>query len=139
MKRFRAQWMRFVTYAVVGCADTALDWAAFTLAHELLHLAVPACQAVGYLIGAVSSYFLNGRITFRDGRGRRWTQFVKFTAWNVFSLLVSTGLIALLSGWGTDPYLAKVGVTLEVALFNYFGYKYLVFKVKRNSKGSEEV
>lgn len=138
MKRWISQLKRFITYALVGCVDTALDWAAFTAAHELLEAAVPMCQAAGYLVGAISSYLLNGRITFHDGSGKRWLQCIKFVTWNVFSLLVSTGLIALLTGWGMSPYWAKVGVTLEVALLNYFGYEYLVFKVQKKRKGSEE-
>lgn len=134
MKRWHVQFKRFFTYALVGCVDTALDWAAFAAAHELLRLTAPTCQAVGYLVGAVSSYLLNGRITFRDGSGKRWLQCIKFITWNVFSLLVSTGLIALLTAWGMNAYYAKVGVTLEVALLNYFGYKYLVFKVRDDQK-----
>lgn len=137
MKRWTVQLKRFLTYAMVGCVDTALDWTAFMVAHELLKAAVPMCQATGYLVGAVSSYLLNGRITFRDGSGTRWLQCIKFITWNVFSLLVSTGLIALLTGWGMDAYWAKVIVTLEVALLNYFGYKYLVFRVKKHPKRSE--
>lgn len=139
MKRWLSQCKRFLTYALVGCVDTGLDWAAFTAAHELLKLTAPTCQAVGYLVGAISSYLLNGRITFRDGSGTRWLQCIKFITWNVFSLLVSTGLIALLTAWGMSAYWAKVGVTLEVALLNYFGYEHLVFKVRKNRKGSEEI
>lgn len=138
MKQWIPRFKRFITYALVGCVDTALDWLAFTAAHELLSLTAPVCQAAGYLVGAISSYLLNGRITFRDGSGRRWLQCIKFILWNVFSLMVSTGLIALLTGWGINAYYAKVGVTLEVALLNYFGYQYLVFKVQKKEKGSEE-
>lgn len=138
MKELLLKLRRFITYAAVGCVDTALDWAAFTISHELLTLTAPRCQAIGYLVGAVSSYLLNGHITFRDGSGRRWLQFIKFATWNAFSLLVSTGFIALLTGWGLNPYWAKVGVTMEVGVMNYFGYEYLVFKdLRKHSEGSE--
>ena len=43
MKRWLSQCKRFLTYALVGCVDTGLDWAAFTAAHELLKLTAPAC------------------------------------------------------------------------------------------------
>lgn len=58
---------RFATYALVGCFDTGMDWVAFTTAHELLHFTPMLCQAIGYAVGTVCSYFLNGRITFRGG------------------------------------------------------------------------
>lgn len=59
---------RFATYALVGCFDTGMDWVAFTTAHELLHFTPMLCQAIGYAVGTICSYFLNGRITFRDGQ-----------------------------------------------------------------------
>ena len=80
---------RFATYALVGCFDTGMDWVAFTTAHELLHFTPMLCQAIGYAVGTVCSYFLNGRITFRDGHGARWRQCARFAAWNVVSLALS--------------------------------------------------
>ena len=112
---------RFATYALVGCFDTGMDWVAFTTAHELLHFTPMLCQAIGYAVGTVCSYFLNGRITFRDGHIARWRQCARFAAWNVVSLALS-----------------EVGVTLEVALLNYFGYKYIVFAVPKETEGEQD-
>lgn len=80
---------RFATYALVGCFDTGMDWVAFTTAHELLHFTPLICQAIGYIVGTICSYFLNGRITFRDGHIARWRQCLRFVVWNVVSLGVS--------------------------------------------------
>ncbi len=129
---------RFATYALVGCFDTGMDWVAFTTAHELLHFTPVICQAIGYIVGTVCSYFLNGRITFRDGHGARWRQCLRFVVWNVVSLGVSELMIGLLTHFGLNPYIAKVGVTLEVALFNYFGYKYIVFAVPKQTEGEQD-
>lgn len=129
---------RFATYALVGCFDTGMDWVAFTSAHELLHFTPVICQAIGYFVGTVCSYFLNGRITFRDGHIARWRQCLRFVMWNVVSLGVSEVMIGLLTHFGLNPYIAKVGVTLEVALFNYFGYKYIVFAVPKQTEGEQD-
>ena len=99
---------RFATYALVGCFDTGMDWVAFTTAHELLHFTPMLCQAIGYAVGTVCSYFLNGRITFRDGHIARWRQCLRFVVWNV------------------------------VALLNYFGYKYIVFAVPKETEGEQD-
>lgn len=84
---------RFATYALVGCFDTGMDWVAFTTAHELLHFTPLICQAIGYIVGTICSYFLNGRITFRDGHIARWRQCLRFVVWNVVSLGVSEVMI----------------------------------------------
>ena len=47
-------------------------------------------------------------------------------------------MIGLLTHFGINPYLAKVGVTLEVALLNYFGYKYIVFAVPKETEGEQD-
>ena len=80
----------------------------------------------------------NGRITFRDGHIARWRQCLRFVMWNVVSLGVSEVMIGLLTHFGLNPYIAKVGVTLEVALFNYFGYKYIVFAVPKQTEGEQD-
>ena len=91
---------RFATYALVGCFDTGMDWVAFTTAHELLHFTPVICQAIGYFVGTVCSYFLNGRITFRAGHIARWRQCLRFVMWNVESLGVSEVMIGQLTRFG---------------------------------------
>ena len=54
------------------------------------------------------------------------------------SLALSEVMIGLLTHFGINPYLAKVGVTLEVALLNYFGYKYIVFAVPKETEGEQD-
>ena len=110
---------RFATYALVGCFDTGMDWVAFTTAHELLHFTPLICQAIGYIVGTICSYFLNGRITFRDGHIARWRQCLRFVVWNVVSLGVSEVMIGLLTHFGLNPYIAKIGVTRENAYVPY--------------------
>ena len=93
---------------------------------------------IGYIVGTICSYFLNGRITFRDGHIARWRQCLRFVVWNVVSLGVSELMIGLLTHFGLNPYIAKIGVTLEVALLNYFGYKYIVFAVPKQTEGEQD-
>ena len=81
---------------------------------------------------------MKGTITFRDGHIARWRQCARFAAWNVVSLALSEVMIGLLTHFGINPYLAKVGVTLEVALLNYFGYKYIVFAVPKETEGEQD-
>ena len=131
MKSYRKGYRRFLTYALVGCFDTAMDWLAFTLMHALLLATPELSQTVGYLVGGVCSFMLNGRVTFGDGEGCKSEKLVRFVLWNAASLAVSAVLISALTHWGMSAYYAKIIVTLEVALVNYIGYKYIVFHVKR--------
>ena len=107
---------RFATYALVGCFDTGMDWVAFTTAHELLHFTPVICQAIGYFVGTVCSYFLNGRITFRDGHIARWRQCLRFVMWNVVSLGVSEVMIGLLTPRSASRSRSRCSTTSAISI-----------------------
>ena len=46
------------------------------------------CQAIGYAVGTVCNYFLNGASPSAMGIAR-WRQCARFAAWNVVSLALS--------------------------------------------------
>ena len=57
-----------------------------------------------------------------------------FVIWNLVSLTITTVLITVLTRAGMWAYLAKLFVTMEEGIANYFAYKYLVFHVKRSDR-----
>jgi putative flippase GtrA len=128
VKKFR----RFITFGIVGCINTALDYLVFIFCREVLIISPAASQAIGYCSGVLCSFILNHGFTFHDRAGRNemfWRQFAGFICVNLASLGISTALITLLTDAGMLDYLAKVLVTVVVMIINYFGYKRLVFKV----------
>lgn len=130
MKDLLVKYKRVILFALVGCANTATDFLAATLAHEWLALPAGVSQAVGYCFGLCCSFILNRRYTFRDGDRRLWGQMVLFVLVNLTTLGISVVCIDLLTRGGLNFYIAKVLITGLVMTCNYFGYKLLVFRVK---------
>jgi putative flippase GtrA len=91
----------------------------------------PTTVAVGYCFGVICSFILNRRFTFRDGERRLWGQMFLFAAFNLGMLGLSSWIVGRLVSGGLNIYLAKIPVTVFVMVCNYFGYKLIVFRVKR--------
>ena len=73
-------------------------------------------------------------LTFGDGGGCDWEKLLRFIIWNLISLSITTVLITVLTRAGMWAYLAKLFVTVEEGVVNYFAYKFLVFHVKSSDR-----
>ena len=86
---------QLVRFGLVGCTNTALSWCAYAL---LLAAGMDALFASGvaWTLGAVNSYALNRRWTFRS-RGRHAPELVRFAAVQCAGLAVDVVLLAALT------------------------------------------
>lgn len=130
---------RFITYGLVGCVNTLVDFLVFTLMLSVVGLGVKPAQSIGYLTGVLTSFILNRNITFKGGKNKIAAQVSRFVVVNAVSYLVSTNLIAWLVERGLNAYIAKIAITVVVMLINYFGYKVLVFGVKDNEDSKKDI
>jgi putative flippase GtrA len=85
------QWLRF---AAVGVSNTLLSTAVFA---GLFHLGVPYLlgSALAFALGALNSYTLNRRWTFRS-RGRRAPELARFICVQAVGLGANLALLAVL-------------------------------------------
>jgi putative flippase GtrA len=130
IKSLFSRFRRVISYGIVGCTNTVVDFAAFTLAGELFGASAALSQGIGYTCGIICSFVLNRRYTFKDGTRRLWGQMALFLAVNLCALALSSWALALLTGAGMNRYIAKIITTLVFTVINFFAYKLLVFRVK---------
>ena len=102
----RAVLAQLVRFGVVGCSNTALSWCAYALlVRSGMH--VLTASAVAWTLGAVNSYVLNRRWTFRS-RGRWTPELVRFGAVQCAGLAMNLGLLAALTrDAGVAPLVAQ--------------------------------
>jgi len=82
----------------------------------------------GYSVGILNSFIWNKTWTF-DVKHQTGKQFKRFIIWNLFCLVISTLGIFVFVDVLKGPYkLVWFLVGIVTILFNYFGYKYWVFK-----------
>ena len=131
IKELFSRYKRVILFGLVGCVNTLVDFAFFTLFLELLRQPLQLCQTVGYCSGVICSFLLNRNITFRDGERGLWMQLALFLLVNLVTLAISVGSLSLLVGLGLWEYIAKLLVTGIVMVCNYFGYKIIAFRVPK--------
>lgn len=115
-------------FAGVGVLNTLVDLAVFAALVTLLAVPPLMANVVSYGAGALNSYLMNGRVTFR-ARGVRlasWRRAARFAAVNLGCLLVSLAALAALSSF--MPVLAaKLGSVIATFTCGYVLNSLLVY------------
>ncbi|MDJ0387917.1 GtrA family protein [Roseomonas sp. E05] len=115
-----ARLREMLLFASVGVLNTAVDLVAFTLLVTFTPAPPLAANTASYALGALNSYLLNGKFTFRSRQVRLASlrRVLRFAAVNLACLLVSLVSLAVLSGF--MPLLAaKLGSVVVTFAFSY--------------------
>ena len=102
----RALLGQLVRFGVVGCSNTALSWCVYALlVRSGMH--VLFASAVAWTFGALNSFVLNRRWTFRS-RGRWTPELLRFAAVQCAGLVMNLLLLeALTRDAGVHPLVAQ--------------------------------
>lgn len=118
-------------FAIVGVANTLVDFAVFTFLAQVMGANVYLSQALGYGAGILNSYTFNRSWTFRD-QGRFFSPaLVRFLALSLTMLAFSTGLLYLTINLGGLPkFPAKIAVTGVTMAVNFLVSRFWVFRAR---------
>ncbi|MDQ7047511.1 MAG: GtrA family protein [Sulfurovum sp.] len=119
--------VQFVTYNIVGIANTIVG---FSIIFLLMFSGVSATisNAIGYAIGAVLSYHLNKKYTFKSTTDSK-TQALKFFAVLLIAYLLNFITLQWLLSF-VNPYLAQLLSAIVYTLSSFVLAKLLVFRDK---------
>jgi len=82
-------------FAIVGVANTVIDYAVFLLLAKVMNINVYAAQVAGYSVGMLNSYYWNRKWTFKAKDKFLSPALVKFVILNICMLGLSTLLLFL--------------------------------------------
>ncbi len=142
LREFSGLWVRF---AMVGALKTVVDFATFNLVLLVLPgLSMPvvlAANTAGFTVAVSVSFVLNERFTFRTAaRSRGFSRYVVISL--VGLALYNGSLIAVLAVWDADDTfalnLAKVAALGASMVWNFVGYRFLVFGPPRPKDGEPD-
>jgi putative flippase GtrA len=102
-------------FAVVGIANTLIDYGVFALLAQLLSVNVFLSQVISYSCGVLNSYIFNRSWTFQSQSRFFSPALVRFLVLNLCMLALSTGLLALFLQFGLSKLVAK-GCTVVVTM-----------------------
>lgn len=133
-----------IMYLIVGGGTTVIDWGVFTLLVFLLPDLSGAFfnrfpNAIEYTAAwaaaVLFAYFASKYFVFETAKKEGHTQFFKFVASRLFTLILSLAGDFLLTGiMKMNEFIAKLIISILVIIINYITSKLFVF----NHKAAEE-
>ena len=135
---------QFAKYATVGLANTAVDFGILNLlmwstriysGKNLFWL-----NSISFLVAVIHSYVWNKLWTFKaKEKTAAAKQFLQFLVVSIIGVLINSGIVYIITTWvnpmtGKETWanLAKVAATIISLLWNFIGYKFIVFKKKND-------
>jgi len=121
---------QFIRFCIVGASNTGLQLTLLYSFVEFLSLNYLVATSIAFVIAASNSFFWNRLWTFREGRRYgAHLQWAGFMAISTFGFCLNFALMyALVDLLGVWYMLSQFLVAFMVALNNFFGSKYLVFR-----------
>lgn len=127
----KMEYIRIIKYAIVGVANTLIDWIVYFVLNEFLLIEPWIANIIGYAVGTCVSFVGNKFFTFKAKNTKTGIEFIKFIVVNVLSLALSTGVIALTTSvLKINKYIAKILSTCVSMSINYVGSRFFVFDKK---------
>jgi len=142
---------QFAKYAVVGIANTAVDFGVFNLLMWIGQTyegkIIFFLNTISFLVAVVHSYFWNKFWTFKNKQNVNKTiQFIQFIIVSLIGALINSGIVYAMSslmnpacGLSQNAWVntSKVAATVISLVWNFIGYKLIVFReIKTNGKQS---
>lgn len=133
---------QFSKFATVGFANTAVDFGVLNLLMWLTKIysgtEIFFLNSISFLIAVTHSYAWNKLWTFKARQEKDvTTQFLQFLAVTLIGLLINGGIVYMISTWVSPMFglsapawanVAKVVATAISLIWNFLGYKFIVFR-----------
>lgn len=132
--------VQIAKFGVVGVANTVIDFGVLNYLSAAQHvfsgLALIPLNMISFTAAVINSYFWNKYWTFKAGGDGAGKQFAEFIIISVIAIFLNSGLVYLLTllpplgGVSEQMWLniCKAAATLISLVWNFVGYKFIVFK-----------
>lgn len=120
----------FFKYNIVALTATLTDFLVFIFLFKILNLWYVGATFIGAITGGIVAFALNRNWTFIKGNSKLTKQALKYLfVWACSIFLNTYGLYLFVENTGITEVTSKIIVSILVGVgFNFFMYKYFVFK-----------
>lgn len=141
---------QFGKFVLIGVLNTAIDFGILNILSLATGItggySIGGVNVPGFVVAVINSYFWNKYWIFANGaqssQESLWQNFSKFLGVSIIGLLLNSGIIIIITvlpavktslAPGTALNTAKLLATMVVLFWNFFGYKFFVFKAHKAS------
>lgn len=123
------KYLRIIKYIITGGSAFAAEYLVFLLLFYVFDLPVVVAHPISFMVGFVVSFSLSRQWVFGNAHAHRpLAQILMYFGLVLINIAITTWVIALLVQVGVWAFVAKIIVTAMIACWNYFIYKYLIFR-----------
>ena len=132
---------QFVRFAIIGLMNTALDFGVLNVLIAVTGVRggfiLVLLNSISFTVATTNSYFWNKYWTFKDKDAVRAVEIGQFLTVSIIGLGINSGVVYAVSTFidplfGLSPTVwinvAKVAATGFSLIWNFIGYKFIVFK-----------
>lgn len=117
-------------YATVGLLSAVLDFSLLYILTDLVGLHYLASATISFVLAATSNYWFNKNWTFKSN-GQHRKQLPVFFTLAILGLIINNNIMYIAVEQLNLHYLwAKLFAAAIVTFWNFFGNKYLTFRIK---------
>jgi putative flippase GtrA len=142
LSKIKPFFFQLAKFGAIGAANFSIDFGVYNILIFLTHIntgtGIDVFKGIAFLGAVTNSYFWNKHWSFskKDSTSSE-KEFALFLSVSVVGAILSIGMVHILvntigSPSGVSPNawanLANVGATLIVLMWNFLGYKFIVFK-----------
>lgn len=113
-------------YLAVGASAFAVDVGLLALLHDGLHLTVWLATAIAFLLSFAYTYVMQ-RLAFRS-RAAHGRALVRYCILVAVNTVATAAMVQAISGTSAGWFGGKVLATAVTTVWNYFAYRYWVFR-----------
>ncbi len=122
---------KMLSFGAIGVANAAIDFGVFSIAYQVLNIAIVPANVMSWMVAVSCSYVMNTMITFRAESGRvlRWKDYSVFAASGILGMITNTATLLLLSKV-MPIYAAKICAIFTAFVVNFAMSHFVVFRAK---------
>jgi len=136
---------QFGKFVVIGLTNTAVDVGILNVLMVLTQTYsgknIFLLNSVSFVVAVIHSYFWNKLWTFKVKRTDATKEFLQFLVVSVVGLLINGTIVYMITTWINPMFdfsavswanAAKITATVISLVWNFIGYKFIVFKKSEN-------
>lgn len=127
---FRENKIMLIKYAIVGVIATIVDFSILYVLTDVAGFHYLLSATASFVVAAMTNYYIQRKWTFKSN-GKKRRQLPVFFTIAIIGVILNNNILYLGVEYFYIHYmLAKVFASAVVMIWNFFGNKYLTFKVK---------
>jgi len=133
--------LQFAKFVIVGIANTAVDFGILNFLMTFTGIysgrSIFFLNSISFVISVIHSFFWNKFWTFKVVKTEATKEFLQFLIVSTIGLLINGGIVYMITTWlkplfGLNEIVwanaAKAVATVISLIWNFLGYKFIVFK-----------